>query len=233
MSPRPVAVAVECAADVSGQQLIGLLDLPPPRATVVLNGTAAHLEPPLAGRLADVLGAEGLAGTVEAEGLTVVTGGTDAGIFGVLGRALDVPSAPLIGVAPRRLVTWPAGPPEPGREPLEPHHSHFVLVDDGDAWGYETPVLLALARALGARAPSVAVICGGGPVTRQETEGHLRDRRPVVVLAGSGRFADDLADSVDGTGLVTVCPLAAGPHALANAVLGALWPGRFDPEGSG
>jgi hypothetical protein len=92
--------------------------------------------------------------------------------------------------------------------PLEPHHTHFVLVD-GDAWGDETPALLALAGALARLAPSVAVICGGGAVTRTEVAGHQRAGRPIVAVAGSGRVADELPASGVAPGRVVAAVLAA------------------------
>jgi SLOG in TRPM, prokaryote len=221
VSERPKVV--ETASDVEGDEVLAALDVPPPRATLVLNGSAGALDSGVAEHLAAVFGADGLAGTVSRERLTTVTGGTDAGIFAILGRAIVDRSAPLIGVAPRALVSGPGGS---GQVPLEPHHSQFVLVD-GDEWGDETATLLALSRALGRTAPSVAVICGGGPVTRKEVLGHVRDGRPLIVLAGSGRLADELALGttalVDGA-KITVCPVDAGGHALARSVVDALWP---------
>lgn len=250
MSPRQRTIhfptgtsahVVEAPPDAGGDELLAALRLPPPKGTIVVNGSVAPLEPELGERLAEVVGTEGLAGAVEREGLTAVTGATDAGIFSILGRAIGPGPAPLVGVAPRRLVTWPGRVPgglrwlDRGRVPLEPHHSHFVLVD-GRNWGEETPALLGLTRALSVLAPSVAVVCGGGPVTRNEVLGHVRDGRPVVVIAGSGRFADDLAAALNGHrgppdaelaeiaagGNVTVCALSAGSPALLGALHAAL-----------
>ena len=182
---------VEARADAGGDELLAALDLPAPRATVILNGTTAECDPALAGVLT------ALAGAAIRERLTVVTGGTDAGIFHLFGAAMREPTAPLIGVAPRH------------REgvPLEPHHTHAVLVE-GDDWGVETPALLALSDALGRLAPSVAVICGGGAVTRREVQGHLRARRPLIAVAGSGGVADEL--------------VGVAPDELVAAVLAAL-----------
>ena len=184
---------VEARADAGGDDLVAALGLPAPRATVVLNGTTAERDPGLAGVLGE------LAAAARRERLTVLTGGTDAGIFSLFGTALAEPTAPLVGVAPR------------GRDgvALEPHHTHFVLVD-GDAWGDETPALLALADALGRLAPSVAVVCGGGAVTRAEVAGHQHSGRPIVAVAGSGGVADELAES------------AVAPATLVAAVLAAL-----------
>lgn len=195
-------VVVEVPAGIAGDDLVAALGLPAPRATVVLNGSTAFRDPMVAG----VLGA--LAEAVVRERLTVVTGGTDAGIFSLFGAAVGSPSAPLVGVVPRGAVAAEV-------VGLEPHHTHVVLVD-GDAWGDETPALLALAGALGRAAPSVAVICGGGTVTRAEAEGHRRAGRPVVAVAGSGGVAGELAGSgeagaaVGGAGLVAAVLAALG-----------------------
>jgi hypothetical protein len=226
---------VESGADVDGGALLARLGLPPPVGALIVNGTTAPLSVDLDG-LDDVL-AEGVARVAVADRLTVVTGATDAGIFSLLGAAMVDATVPLVGVAPRQLVTWPgrvpdgAGPPEREREPLERHHSHFVLVD-GREWGDETATMLALADALGRLAPTAAVLCGGGAVARNETLGHVRAGRPVFVLAGSGRLADDLAAAVDGArraddpelaemverGDLIVLPLAGGPDRVAEAI---------------
>ena len=229
------ACAVEVATATPGEELVAALGLPAPPGTVVLNGSTAELDPDLHAELAALLGTDGLAGTVVERGLTTVTGGTDAGIFSLLGAAMAGARAPLVGVVPRRRVTWPGGPPGADRVPLEPHHSHFLVVDV-DAWGDETPALLALADALGRHAPSVAVVCGGGPVTVAETLSHVRARRPVIVVEGSGRFADELVAAIRGApcdeataeiarGDVTVCPLGSGPGPFVVAVLDALGTG--------
>jgi hypothetical protein len=227
------ACAVEVAAATPGEELVATLGLPRPRGTVVLNGSTADLDPNLHAELAALLGRDGLAGTLVERALTTVTGGTDAGIFALLGAAMaGTTRAPIVGVVPRRRVTWPGGPPGVDRVPLEPHHTHFVLVDV-DGWGDETSALLALAGALGRHAPSVAVVCGGGPVTVAETLSHVRDRRPVIVVEGSGRFADELVEAIRGgpcdeataeiaRGDVTVCPLTAGPGPFLADVLAAL-----------
>lgn len=184
-------IVVEVMAHVSGDELVAGLELPAPRATLILNGATAERDPRMAQVLAD------LAAAAIRERLTVVTGGTDAGVFSLFGAAMAEPTAPLVGVAPR----------DRDGVPLEPHHTHFVLVD-GDTWGDETPALLALAEALGGLGPSVAVICGGGEVTRTEVAGHQRAGRPIVAVAGSGGVADELA--------------GVAPEDVAAAVLAAL-----------
>ena len=237
------AEVVVAAPDLDGEELLRRLDLPSPRGTVVLNGSTADLPPDLVEPLGEVIGA--VARLAVARGLTVLTGATDAGIFSILGAAMDGRSAPLVGVAPAGLVSPPGESAEPQetqhRERLEPHHSHFVLVD-GDEWGDETADLLALAAALGARAPSAALLCGGGAGAQAEAVGHCRAGRPILVIAGSGRFADDVAAAVSrhagagGSadpaateiaehGQVRVCRLVDGPQAIVDALVAALGAG--------
>ena len=230
------ARVVEAPPALGGEELLQRLELPAPRGTVVVNGSTTELRPELAAPLGEVIAA--VADLAVANGLTVLTGATDAGIFSILGSAMDGRSAPLVGVAPAGLVVRPGEQPSAdetaARERLEPHHSHFVLVD-GKAWGDETAALLALADALGARAPSVAVLCGGGTGARAEVQGHCRARRPVVVIAGSGRFADELVAAVaepEGSrdpalaevacAEIVVCRREDGPAAVTAALAGAL-----------
>jgi hypothetical protein len=183
---------------VPGEELVRMLDLPPPRGTLVLNGSTASLGRDVRARLAHLI-VEGVAALAAAEGLTVITGATDAGIFSLLGPAMDGRQAPLVGVAPEALVSWPGMRSRAGLadlEPLEPHHSHFLLVK-GHEWGDETTTMMELVGALGRIAPSVAVLCGGGTVARAEALAHVRAGRPLVVVAGSGRFADEIAARVE------------------------------------
>jgi hypothetical protein len=72
------------------------------------------------------------------------------------------------------------------------------MLVQGDDWGDETPTMLALADALSAQAPSVALLAGGGAVARHEVMGDVRAGREVVALGGTGRFAEELAKLVRG-----------------------------------
>ena len=170
---------------------------------IVLNGGTAELSDGLGATLRRSLG-DGVARVALEERLTVITGGTDAGIFSVFGQALgDAPTAPCIGVVPAGRVTWPGrtratvAPGEEERVPLEPHHSHFLLVA-GDEWGVETEAMLSLCQALSLDRASLALLAGGGTGARREVLGHVRAGREVIVLAGTGRFADELAGVIVG-----------------------------------
>lgn len=101
-------------------------------------------------------------------GPVIVSGGTQAGLFALLGEVIADTGfdGPVIAVAP-------AGRIDGGHHtPLEPHHSHALLVD-APSWGDETHVLLRLIRLLSRRGPVVALIAGGGKQTLTEVRGHL------------------------------------------------------------
>ena len=195
------AQALYVSQDTAAKQIIDALELPRPRALLVLNGGTAQMEAELQGQL-DRLLQGGLARIAAEKQITIITGGTDAGIFALLGQGLAKwgRMAPCIGVAVARLVTWPGRIPDRlprwlfdrGRAPLEPHHTHFVLTD-GNHWGAETETMFALAAALSEGVPSVAVLANGGLIAQDETLHNVRQGREIIVIAGSGRFADELA----------------------------------------
>jgi TRPM family ion channel/uncharacterized protein DUF4231 len=197
---RPVSLVVAAGAD--GEEIRGELRLPRSRGVLVLNGGTEELPRATSTRLRALL-RDGLAPVAREKRVTAVTGGTDAGVFKLFGAALgSKPTAPVIGIAPADLVETPgAGPGGDGATPLEPHHTHVVLVQ-GDEWGDETPAMLSLVEALSADAPSVAVLAGGGEVAKREVLGHVRAEREVIVLEGSGRLADEIAAALAAPGAV-------------------------------
>lgn len=207
------AVVVFACPDVSGEDAVAALRLEPPRGLVVLNGSTTELAPELGAELRASLG-DGLARIAVDEALTVVTGGTDAGVFAILGRAFgEERPAALVGVAPAGLVTWPGREEKQGEAvALEPHHTHFLLID-GDEWGVETDAMVELAATLAEKCPSILVVAGGGTGAKREVLAQVRLGREVVVLAGSGRLADELAAAVasdNGTDLETAEAAASG-----------------------
>ena len=159
-----------------------------PRALVILNGGTARLAHALQARLAAAL-ADGLARVVAEEHLTVITGGTDAGVFHLFGAGLARwgRTAPCIGVAVAELVSYPGHPG--GEASLEPNHSHFVLTA-GRQWGDETATMYALAAALARDCPSLAVFAGGGEIALREMQANVAQGRTMLLLAGSGRNTD-------------------------------------------
>jgi hypothetical protein len=171
---------------------------------------------------------------------TVVDGGTDAGLMRMVGRARTGAgcSFPLVGVAAIGTVELPDTPrPEDGA-PLEPNHTYVVLVP-GDSWGDETPWLSAVAGEVARDQRSVTLMVNGGAIALNDAEESLAAGRPLIVLAGSGRSADEIAKARAGeeTGeqakVVAASPLtsivdARNPGAILDGISAALLADRPD-----
>jgi hypothetical protein len=102
----------------------------------------------------------------------------------------------LLGIAPKGKIMHPeitgASAVSDGA-PLEPNHSHFVLVERND-WGGETTTMLELARAF--NTPIAAILVNGGAIAADEALQSVRNGWQLLVVEGSGRFADELSAAV-------------------------------------
>ena len=128
----------------------------------------------------------------------VVDGGTDRGVMRLLGRARARGHGfPLLGVAVAELVAPADAELNDSRCPLEPNHTHALLVPGG-AWGDEVPWLARVATILANGAPSVTVLINGGDITYADAEASIAEGRPVLVAAGSGGTADVVAAAAGG-----------------------------------
>lgn len=146
---------------------------------------------------------------LDRRGAAALDGGTDSGVMRVIGQARTAAPHrfPLVGVAAEGTVAAP-GTAGPGAVALEPNHTHVVLVPGTD-WGDESPWLGEVADVLADGTPSVTVVVNGGEITFDDALTSLRRRRPVVVLAGTGRTADEIAEARSGR--------AADPRAVRIA----------------
>jgi len=219
-------------------QALGLESAP----TLVIIGGASKLTSRDADKLRPL--ALELWRVVEDLAATVVDGGTDTGLMRLIGQArLETQSKrPLVGVAVGGLVTWPGGPASAGRFPLEPNHSHFVLVP-GSEWGDEGPWLAGVSSILARDLKSLTVLINGGDLSWQDATYSVDAGRPVLVIAGTGRAADDLSSSSAGhrgdgraaallnSGLVESMELADGPKAIVSAIRDRLMEGSHGLRG--
>ncbi|XP_039539523.1 transient receptor potential cation channel subfamily M member 2 isoform X2 [Pimephales promelas] len=88
---------------------------------------------------------------------------------------------------------------------LDINHTHFILVDDGTHGKYGTEIELRTNleghisqqslgnRESGAKIPVVCVVLNGGPGTLNTIYNSMMNNTPCVVLEGSGRLADIIA----------------------------------------
>ncbi|MBN1991572.1 MAG: DUF4231 domain-containing protein [Anaerolineae bacterium] len=171
--------------------IVQALNLAPPQAVIVLSGGAGNLEDSLKPRLFQFF-SRGIARVAVEKKALIIDGGTQSGVMEMMGRGVADREwqTPLLGVAPAGRVTYPGFDKE--GTPLEANHSHFVLVDT-DEWGGETKTMFDVAAALAQDGPVVTVLVNGGSIAKQEILRSAREGWPVVVLAGSGRLADELA----------------------------------------
>jgi hypothetical protein len=152
-------------------------------------------------RSATHTGLRAVAKAAEETGALVISGGTDMGIMALIGqiKAENDYHFSLLGVTVEKLATWPDGPRSwkflrwgNERWPLAKHYSYFILVP-GKNFGDESPWIINIAAQLSQEKRSVTILVNGGAISSKDIQLSLDYDRPVVVLAGTGRLADELA----------------------------------------
>lgn len=174
------------------------VNLTEPRPVLVAIGGASLISEEDLQRLQRLF-SEVLAPLAEELGLIVADGGTDAGVMQLMGNGREDISGtfPLVGVSPVGLVKLPDdGNISTELIDLESHHTHFFLVP-GDQWGDESRWLARIASQIAGDYPSVTVLINGGSIALVDARENLRVHRPLVVIEGSGRLADEIAEAVN------------------------------------
>jgi SLOG in TRPM, prokaryote len=189
------ARAIFSPMDTNPVELLAYLNIPLFQPFFMIAGGALdmeeHLSPPLTHLFAD--GIANLAMTLDA---LIIDGGTHTGVMELmgLGIAKQAHKTPLLGVSPHGCVTYPGKPltsVEKDAVLLDPNHSHFVLVES-DEWGGETETMYKLAQMFSQSHPSVAFLINGGHIAQKEVLYNVRQKRPIIVIGGSGRVADQI-----------------------------------------
>ncbi|UCG25126.1 MAG: hypothetical protein JSW55_03780 [Chloroflexota bacterium] len=188
-------------------QVVSELGLPTPAPVLVLIGGAGLMDDEDA-RIGEKA-LETIAEAIEEENGLIVDGGTDSGIMALIGRIRQRRGFgfPLVGVTVENKVSWPGDSRGGERHRLEFHHSHFILTP-GTLFGDESSYIDRLASLASGRQPSLTVLYNGGPIAREEVGISLAAERPVLVLAGTGRLADELAAKPPDSELVTAVRVA-------------------------
>jgi hypothetical protein len=191
------AVAITAPPDTSAQAILDALEITSPRAVILLFGGAAGLDDSRKAHLTTLF-VDGVTPVAAELGALIIDGGTQSGVMAMMGEAVAryPGTSQLLGIAPKGKITHPeiagASAVSDGA-PLEPNHSHFVLVES-DEWGGETGKMLELARAF--NAPIVAILVNGGAIAADEALQSVRNGWQLLVVEGSGRFADELSAAV-------------------------------------
>jgi hypothetical protein len=191
------AVVITAPGDTSAKAITDALAIGSPRAVILLFGGAAGLDDSRKAHL-ETLFAEGVAPVAAELGALIIDGATQSGVMAMVGEAVAAHSgtSQLLGIAPEGKIAHPDlsdASARSDRTPLEPNHSHFVLVESNE-WGGETPTMLELARAF--NAPIVAILVNGGAIAADEALQSVRNGWSLLVFEGSGRFADEVSTAV-------------------------------------
>ena len=190
------ALAVISPSGTHISDIVQALGIPQPKAVIMIAGGASkmgeHVRPDLSQLFTD-----GIAQVAASNEALIVDGGTQTGVMALIGLGVSKqPQRPiLLGISPAENVTYPgksmhrSGSAE---VPLDPNHSHFVLVESNE-WGGETATMYELAKAFSQGCPSVAILINGGAITKNEVLYNVRQGRPIIIIEGSGRLADEVA----------------------------------------
>jgi len=191
------AVVVTARRDTDAQTILKSLGIAQPNALIMVFGGAKGLDDSRKARLAELF-TNAIAPAVAEAGALVIDGGTQSGVMAMMGEALarDGRESQLLGITPAGKVTYPGGPNYANTgdgTPLEPNHSHFVLVE-GDEWGDETDTMFKLAGALNVAVTTMLI--NGGQIAGDEALQSVRKGWQLLVIEGSGRFADEVSAAV-------------------------------------
>lgn len=186
---------VQAEADDKAPALAAALAIEAVGAVLVLAGAELGGDDRLRARLVQLVGRGLVRAAQEAGALCVVRGG-DAGLAGLVGRAVaDIDAAPpLLGIAPAARLALPDVPAAPGDElePPLPGLTHLLLTPGGP-WGSELRLKAEVAQAVADGKPVLMVLIGGAEPALAEVLQAVRRRWPVLVVNGSGGAADALA----------------------------------------
>jgi len=191
--------AVHAARNTSPQAIIDALNLSSPTPTIFVSGGASMMTRDSSNVLRSII-EDGLVRFITERQICLIDGGTASGVMQLIGEARQRrnSSFPLLGVAPDNVVSYPSHAGMKPEVSLDAYHSHFVLTS-GDQFGSESETSFNLAYALsgnGAQKRLVMVLNGGEIVKKDAHRSAVHEPRfPLLVLEGSGRFADELAIS--------------------------------------
>lgn len=228
------------SSNASPEDILHTLSIQQPKGLILIIGSANNLPHAQIPRLSQLF-SQGIASAAHQSEYAIIDGGTHAGVMAMIGEgvALHGHTSTLLGVSPSELVTYPGGQvvERPGETaPLDPNHSHFVLVESNE-WGGETEIMFALAAALAAGKPTVTILVNGGAIAQNEALQTVRHGWPLLVIEGSGRLADEIASlwreqqfmitdekkrEILNSGQISLFPLTSSPQALKQHILSLL-----------
>jgi len=191
------ARVVHVEEETTAEDIIHSLELEIPQSVIFVAGGAENLDEENQPRLIQFF-SRGIAQlAIESKSL-IIDGGTDTGVMSLAGMAIADRDwkTNLLGVAPENMVHYP-GKPENNNAtrgyPLEPNHSHFILLK-AENFGGEKDTLFKILQHFSVNKQIVMILVNGGTLSKFEVLNSVRMRIPIIVVEGSGRLADNIAE---------------------------------------
>lgn len=191
--------AVQAARDADPAQVGAALGLKPGGLAIAIMGGAAMMTDDSTRTIRSGL-EDGLARFAQDHNVTIVDGGTAAGVMALMGtaRARRSFTFPLVGVTVAARTAWPGHEGDAEAAALDPYHSQFALTG-GEDFGDESDMLAGIALyAASEGGKALGLIINGGAIVKREAHARATGplKMPLLVLDDSGRFADELAEAV-------------------------------------
>ena len=178
--------AINIAENSDIPEALKQLGIPHPKSVIVLVGGASGIGWLDKFPMRKAIGI--IAKLAEETQSVVLDGGTQAGIMKEIGyqRNRNKFSFPLIGVVFDSLIIK-----EEPKSILDPNHTHFFLIP-GDDWGDESAWISKIATSIAGNNKSITILVNGGNISRTDVEYSLLENRPVFIMRGTGRLADEI-----------------------------------------
>lgn len=192
------STAIQVEPNSSVDDIVSALGLKTPSPCLFISGGAGNMSDEDIAKTRMIMD-DGVAKFASEHGITVIDGGTESGVMQMIGEARRNHgySFPLIGVAPLGKIKYPGKINLKSEAELDSNHSHFVLVNSDD-WGGESQTIIDLTRRICGKKKehALGILINGGKIAQQDI--YLATAKgdhkiPILVLEGSGRFAEELA----------------------------------------
>ena len=190
------AFILKTFSDVSARDIVNALNINLQSKAIILifGGAANSLDTSTISHLNNLL--DSVLQLAADSDVLIIDGGTKSGIMEIIGERASVLKAKplLLGVAPAGKVTYPGVSNNgnvSGTVQLDPNHSHFILVE-GNQWGDETKTLFEVVRAFDENVRVVALLAGGGEISKKEILLCVNNGWPIIVIEKSGYLADQI-----------------------------------------
>ena len=178
--------AINIAENSEIPDALNQLEIPHPKPVIVLVGGASGIGWLDKFPMRKAIGI--ITKLAEETGSVVLDGGTQAGIMKEIGhqRQKGRFAFPLVGVVFDDLIIK-----EDPKSILDPNHTHVFLIPGND-WGDESAWISKIATSIAGDNKSITILVNGGNVSRTDVEYSLLENRPVFIMRGTGRLADEI-----------------------------------------